>query len=331
MIKCVNWLLTRKCNLSCDYCRITRNNKNSPYPNIDYFLKNEMSTDFILKGLEYFKNHNPDCFHIFMGGEPILRSDFPDIINYCNKNNIFYTIISNNTDQIQDKTKRLFSKVEYVAGFTFSVDPIIYEKNNSSDRFRKSQQGLNNLMKYKNGIKDKVAEITVDNENLKYLIPLIEDLTPKNICSDITFMDIAKNKYYDFSNITDSSLLVQKSEKLLEIFDYIIKNNLNVHMKDILLPRIFNILPTNLNCEIQNNVHNLTIDSDGSPRLCLRIRGINVPKKNLFSYLNSDGKLSKMLINNIKIDKANYCRGCNWTCPLMSDLNNEMIHIKEKI
>jgi len=330
MIKCVNWILTRKCNLKCNYCGITKNYNNSPYPSIDYFLKNEMSLSFILKGLEWFKNHNPNCFHIFMGGEPILRGDLHFIINYCNNNNIHYTIISNNTDQIQDRVKRLFSNTEYIKGFTVSIDPIIYKKNDYSDRFIKSSQGLKNLLKYKNGISDCVAEITVDNENLKYLIPLIEDLTSKNICSDITFIDISKNKYYDFSNIKNSSLLVQKSDKLLEIFDYIIKNNLNIHMPEI-LPKIFNILPSNLDCDIQNDIHNITIDADGSVRLCLRIRGKETPKNKLFSYLNSDGELNKMLIENIKIDKKNYCKFCNWTCPLMSDLNNEMIHIKEKI
>jgi len=329
MIKAISWLLTRKCNLKCNYCGITRNNKNSPYPSLNYFLKNEMTTDFILKGLKYFKKHNKDIFHIFLGGEPILRSDLPTIINFCNNNNIHYTIISNNTDQIQDKVKKLFSSVEYIEGFSVSVDPIIYEKNNSSDRFLKSQQGLNNLMKYKNGIYDPVAEITVDSENLKYLMELSEDLTSKGICSDITFIDIVKNKYYDFSNITDPSILVQKSDKLLEIFDYIIKNNLNVHMPEI-LPKIFNILPANMDCKIQNNIHNLTIDSDGSVRLCLRIRGTETPKNNLFSYLNSDGELNKMLIENIKIDKSNYCQKCNWTCPLMSN-SNKMIHIKEKV
>lgn len=327
MIKCISWLLTRRCNLSCSYCKITKNYNNSPYPPINYFLKNEMTTDYIINLLERFKKHNKDIFHIFMGGEPLMREDISDIVNYCNENNIFYTIISNNTDKIQDKVKNLFSNTEYIKGFTTSVDPIIYEKNNSSDRFCKSSQGLKNLMKYKNGISDCVAEITVDNENIDYLIPLIENLTSKNICSDITFTDISKNKFYDFSNVLDHSLLVQKSDKLLEIFDYIIKNKLNVHMADKLLPRIFNILPSELNCNIQNNIHNITIDADGSIRLCLRIRGVETPKNNLFSYLDSNGKLNEMLIENIRLDKERHCKNCNWTCQIMSTLDDKMIHV----
>lgn len=337
MIKCVTWLLTRKCNLKCEYCGITRNK--SPYPDLNYFFKNEMSTDYIIRVLKWFKKYNPNCFHIFMGGEPLLRNDLPVIINYCNKNNIFYSIISNNTNEIQNRFKTLFSKVEYIAGFTFSVDPIIYQYNINSHRFNKSLQGFKNfntymtLIEYKNGIKDPVAEITVDNNNIDYLIPLIENLTLRKICSDITIIDISKNKYYDFSNITNSSLMVQKNDKLSNIFNYIIKNNLDVHMVDTLLPKILNILPSELDCQIQNNIHNLTIDADGLIRLCLRIRGTETPKK-FFDYIDLDGSLDNDLIKNIRIDKLKYCRKCNWTCPLMTLIdedNNEINHVKRRI
>jgi len=327
MIKCVNWILTRKCNLSCDYCKISKNYINSPYPSIDYFFKNEMSTDFIIKGLNKFKNYNPNCFHIFLGGEPLLRKDLPDIIDYCNKNNIFYTIISNNTDQIQNMVKKLFLSVKYVRGFTFSIDPMNKKDN---DSYKKGHQGYKNIMKYIDHIEDPVAEITIDKFNIGNTIPLVEELSSNGIVSDITFIDIAKTKYYDFSNITDDNILVNKNNDLLDLFEKLKK--LNVHMADILLPKIFDILPSNFNCNIQNNIHNITIDSDGSIRLCLRIRGIETPKNKLFDYLSNNDIIDD-LINNVKLDKLRYCCGCNWTCPIMTMTNdhNEMIHISKGV
>jgi MoaA/NifB/PqqE/SkfB family radical SAM enzyme len=291
-----------------------------------------MPTDFVLKGLEWFKSHNPFCFHIFYGGEPLLREDLPIIINYCNKNNIFYTIISNNTDEIQNMVKMLFSSVEYVAGFTISIDPVIYQNNRASHRFLKSKQGYKNLLTYINGIKDPIAEITVDNNNIDYLIPLIEDLTTKKINSDITVIDTAKNKYYDFADITDPSIMLNKNDKVLNYFKKIISTNLNVHMADILLLKIFDILPSELDCNIQNNIHNLTIDADGSIRLCLRIRGIETSKKNLFDYINQDNLLDDDLMKNINIDKLKYCQGCNWTCPIMTiiDTDNKINHLERR-
>jgi len=94
-IHIVNWLLTRRCNLHCDYCRIIRNYKTKPkeYPDIMYYVKNEIPTDMVLSGLEKLKKHNSQCFHIFYGGEPLLRKDLFEIINYCNNNKIYYTII----------------------------------------------------------------------------------------------------------------------------------------------------------------------------------------------------------------------------------------------
>lgn len=337
MIKAISWILTRKCNLKCDYCGISRNKKNSPYPNLEYFFKNEMSTEFVLKGLEWFKYHNPNCFHLFYGGEPLLRNDLPTIINYCNKNNIFYTIITNNCDQIKDRMKELFSKVDYVAGFTISIDPIIHQYDGTSHRFNKSVQGLTNLLTYMNTYRkmifDPVAEITVDNNNIDHLIPLIKNLTSRGINSDITVIDISKSEFYDFSNVSDTSYCLHKNNEIIEIFNKIISSNeFDVHMKEILLPKILEILPSELDCQVDKNIHNLTIDSDGSVRLCLRIRGIETPTKKLLDYIDSNGTIKEDLINNIRLDKSKYCQKCNWTCPLMTleEDNNEMNHIERR-
>ena len=114
-IHIVNWLLTRKCNLSCDYCAIVKDYENKPeeYPDIKHYYKNEMSTGYVLSSLDLFRQHNPDAFHIFYGGEPLLRIDLAEIINFCNLNKIHYTIISNNTKVVLPLFQKLFQKVEY--------------------------------------------------------------------------------------------------------------------------------------------------------------------------------------------------------------------------
>lgn len=319
MIQIVHWLLTRKCSLNCSYCGIIRNYKSSPYPKIKYFLENEIKYKEIIDGLNWFKDNNKDCFHLFYGGEPLLKENLPEIINYCNHNGIHYTIISNGIDQ--KRIKRFFSKVEYVKGFTCSIDPILMKnfgvRCNTLD---KSISGLKTLIEFKNGIKDRVAEITINNLNFQYLYPLVEKLTSEGICSDITAVDISKNKYYDFSNVTDKNLLVQKTDELINCFNQIIDNGLNVHLPEI-LPEILNTLPSNLDCNPSDRIKNLVVDSDGSVRLCLRIRGIETPKKKLHEYINNnlDG-----LLNNIKTDKKIMCSKCNWTCQLM--LDKQLIH-----
>ena len=324
-IHIVNWLLTRKCNLHCDYCRIVKNYQGQPeiYPPMKHYIENEMSAETIIEGLRRIKLHNPDAFHIWYGGEPLLRPDLDLIINYCNRHNIHYTIISNNTEKVQPLMKELFSKVDYIEGFTASIDPIIYQ-NKNNDIFKKSFLGFQKLKEYSSVIKDRVAEITVTNENLEYLELLVRDLTNEGINSDITFVDIAKNNYYDFSDVTDDSILVKKSPELRNIINDLIDGDYNIHMKKTLLPKIYDTLPSELDCGIENDFHNMTVDSDGSIRMCLRARGVATPNNyNLSNIIDENGKIEENITKIIVYDKKNYCKFCNWSCTLMSKMISE--------
>ncbi len=324
--------------MSCDYCAITKNYNSIPveYKKIEHYIKNEMTYEQVITGLSNIKDHNPNAFHIFYGGEPLLYKDLPKIIKYCNNMNIFYTIISNNTDMVQPMIKKLFDEVGSIQGFTSSVDPINILEN-KKDRIIKSIDGLKRLkdMQEKGIVKDVVAEITCMNNNLDELPGLIEELSNNGIYSDITFVDIAKSVYYDFSNVTDENILVKPSLKLAKYFiDFLNNPKVLIHMKDIILDKIFSILPSNMNCSIDKSLHNITIDADGSLRLCLRIRGTIVPKviniNNLFYHNGDIAKNTKQLYN---ADKQLYCKMCNHTCLLMSDYidstengMNELVH-----
>jgi len=334
-IHIVNWLLTRRCDLKCDYCRIVKNYSSKPkeYPDMKHYYDNEMSTEMIISGLKKLKIHNPNSFNIFYGGEPLIRSDLYKIINYCNENDIHYTIISNNSEVSQRKMKELITKVSSIEGFTASIDPIIYQ-NKTGDIFKKSMSGFLKLQEYSSIIKDVVAEITVTNENLPYLYSLVKDLTSKGINSDITFVDISKSPYYDFSNVEDESILVKKSPELRAIINSIIDEKLNVHMRDTLLPKIYETLPSEYDCKLDENFHNLCIDADGSVRLCLRIRGIATPSNfHIDNILDEDGILNEYLKDSVSYDKRNYCIKCNHSCYMMSEMisneeenSNNLIH-----
>jgi len=325
MIHICNWLLTRRCNLKCSYCALVRNYNNKPpeYPNINYYFKNEMTTEYVIECMRRLKIHNPNMFHILYGGEPLLRDDLPDIINYMNKEEINYTIITNNTDEVQPRLERLIKNTKYIQGLSASVDPLVNTDEPRGDRYKKCIAGFNNLLKYKGKIRDLVAEMTVDVNNVDYMYDLVYTLHENGINTDITFIDISESIYYDFSNVNKRSSLVKPSWNLKNQLQRIIDEKLDVHMAEELLPRIFNILPANLDCGIEKNVHNITVDADGTLRLCLRIRGIETSRLKLTNYISEFGEIKSMLKYNISKDKDKYCEGCNHTCQLMSMILQE--------
>ena len=322
-IRIANWLLTRKCNLICSYCAITKNYLNMPpeYPKMKHYIKNEMSTQYVINGLKNLKLHNPDCFHILYGGEPLLRPDLPEIINYCNKEDIHYTVITNNSDEVQPMIEILLDKTDYISGLTSSVDPIIFSDQDSDDIMKKSLSGFERLSKYKGIINDLVAEITISKSNIKYLYPLVKRLSENGISSSITFIDVSKSQYYDFSNVYDRKVLVKDHQELEDQLGMIFNEKLDVHMGTDLIEETLAILPSNLNCDLDENFHNVTIDADGSIRLCLRIRGVYTPQNiKLNELILRDGRLNSKVKNLIRLDKNLYCKRCNWTCVLMSSM-----------
>jgi len=320
-IQIVNWILTRRCNLRCDYCRLVRDYKTKPgiYPNMRYYHEHEMSTESVIYGLEKLKEHNPDCFMIFYGGEPTLREDLYEIVNYCNNENIAYTVISNNIDE--KKTEELLSKVDYLQGYTASVDPIIFIEGANSDVARKSLQGLQKLTQLKEKIHDVVAEITVTNDNYQFLYPLVKELTNRGINSDITFIDISKSEYYDFSNIEDEKLLVNKSNELKDILDKIIDEKLNVHMRDTLLSMTYDYLPSEYDCKLDKDFHTMCVDADGCLRLCLRLRAEYLALNfTILNVLDHNAEINKNLKKSLVADKKKYCKLCNHTCYMMGEM-----------
>jgi len=328
-IRIVNWLLTRRCNLKCDYCAIVRdyNLKPGSYLPLSHYIKNEMSTEFVLEGLKKLKDHNPNVFNIFYGGEPLLRKDLPEIINYCNENKIFYTIITNNTPEIQPLIKNLFDKTDYVEGFTSSVDPIFNEVGIKEDRIKKSIEGLQRLkeIQVRGDVKDVVAEITVMNQNKHLLHQLVSELSQNEIYSDITFVDIAKTNYYDFSNVHSLDQLVNPTFELAcTLKDLMEDDSLLIHMKDLLIPKMFDTLPSDYRCNIEKSLHNITVDADGTLRLCLRIRGTIVPKVLTLLNLFNGEEIDSSVLSSYKYDKRRLCLGCNHSCLMMSQHIDEL-------
>lgn len=326
-IQIANILLTRRCNLRCDYCYLVQDYLGKPkeYPDMKYYRDNEKTALEWIEAFDLMYQNNPDIFFILYGGEPFLYPGLAEIIKHFKDYSYNHTIISNNTPVIQPKIMDLYNKVGKLPGFTASIDPelcLYLEKQGTrdDDAIRKTIAGFTNLriLKDKGIAQDVVAEITCSSSNLQYLYKTVEILSSYGIYSSITTLDIQKSSYYDFSAIRDSSLCVNPDLKTRVVFDQILSNpKLLVHMPQ-LLNSLFDVLPFNMKCDIHKDIHNVSIDSDLTFRLCLRCKGIEVAKIPVVKGILPNGNISQILIDAFKVDYNKLCLGCNHTCLLMS-------------
>jgi hypothetical protein len=287
-------------------------------------MKHELPANEVIKLLDKFRIYNPNLFHIFYGGEPFLRKDLSDIIKFCNEQDILYTIISNSTRELHPVIFDVMEKAGGFRGYSASIDPTVLMEPTSKISQLKSGAGFGFLLKMKKYVDDVVAEVTMTKYNMRYTYNLIRMLSGVGIYSSLTAIDINKNFMYDFSAYSADSKLIKHSPSLNKLYDKLMSNdNLLIHMKEEILPTLFKHIDSTYDCELEKSVHNITIDSNGSLRTCLRIGGGMTIHSINYKTLFKSGELNKnrlesWLQKRISMEKRAYCKGCNHTCMMMS-------------
>lgn len=80
----VNWAITGRCNLRCIHC----------YGGYGVVQKDELSTDIVKNTIDELKKMGTKRINI-EGGEPLLREDIKEIIDYVHKKNIEISVCTN--------------------------------------------------------------------------------------------------------------------------------------------------------------------------------------------------------------------------------------------
>jgi len=326
----VNWLLTRKCNLHCSYCSIVK--KSDVYP--DSPFQQDVDIEKAKVFIRNLKKHNPDSFHMFLGGEPTMYPHLEELINFCNQEKVLYTIITNMTYKSYSILANLLDKVQYLNGLTFTIDPVLWDDNfdKSDDRYKKSLSAYERFMTFRENekIKEFVCLVGVDANNIKYLHKICEDLSSKGVWIDLITLETKLNDYYDFASPMDYNLLPGLNKEdikiLQEVYFKAQKGDYLVLAHEMIRRRMIPSLPQHYNCKIENSFDTITIDSDNKFRLCLRIRGTKTPEIDITDILDNNGHLTikfRDLLSYLKEDKKNYCYGCMWTCPMFGELIND--------
>jgi organic radical activating enzyme len=334
-IERVHTFITRKCNLNCEYCRIALSRFDSylfrpapDYKNEIYYKNNEVDFDYWIRFFDRLYKHNPECEVYITGGEPFIEIDnLIKIVKHLNNLGTDYTICTSAQLEVQKNIHKLFKEVETVNSIMFSIDPYpphtfenisktLNKIDINDDEKYKSYMGYKTALdiKDKYNIKTLKAEIVCDIKTIQNLENTIKRLSENNICSYIVLMDKESNQYYDYSNVMITQEMVKPNIVTLSLFERLSKSEYNIYRKDDLSKLyIKEVIQNGIDCKLESKLKNISVDSDGTLRLCTRIKGVLAQKYKAIQIFDADGDLSKEfedIYRELIGDKQMNCRGC---------------------
>ena len=152
----VSLALTNRCNLNCKYCSVNPCRKD-----YDKDLTTQEWSDFIdymvkVKVLKVY----------LTGGEPFVREDIYDIIEYLMARPLWIDGINTNGTLIDEAGARRLGAYKKKIKFSVSLDgssPDIHDEVRGTGTFNKTVEGIRNLIKYNNHV---VTYTTITKHNM---------------------------------------------------------------------------------------------------------------------------------------------------------------------
>ncbi len=199
----VLWQITNVCNYDCSYCIFASGPQK---------IKGELNTEEVIKGINDLKNKG--FTHIkFTGGEPFVRKDMTDILEYAANAGVIVDVSTNASLITEEKAKRLAQ-----AGLNMvhvSVDGHVKEIHDyvrGEGTFERTIQGLQNLVA--EGIYVRVGTV-IFKQNDSYLRNVV-DLCVQQRVNEVIFsiMEPAGRIQGDYSSVTQKS-----AKELADVID----------------------------------------------------------------------------------------------------------------
>ncbi|MGE8205847.1 radical SAM/SPASM domain-containing protein [Heyndrickxia sp. NPDC080065] len=269
----VKWDITQRCNLSCSHCTAVETyGEMTPI-----FKEPELEFEEIKKIIDDFAINGVKAIH-FLGGEPLIRKDFFDILEYCAKKEIRFGINTNGGYFGMKQIDRLSKISDYIADITFSIDGGDEETNDlvrSRGSFKGVVRGLQNVLNSPLGL----LPGNPVNTNTCLTKPLV-----KNIDKLLNLFDTMPNlKRMTFTTLeieggakeTQNKLEVDDPKELIDVLEKIVawaskRPHLTISVPGA--PKVLNYLNKkyNMNFPIQEN---------------------NCPAGSVLSYVDARGKM----------------------------------------
>jgi radical SAM protein with 4Fe4S-binding SPASM domain len=295
------WLeITSRCNLRCVHCYAGNEiNKRDALTTNDWQKIISDARDLGCKSLQ------------FIGGEPFLRDDIFDLINFAKrKKYLSIGIFTNATLLDKAKIKLLSDLKAYLKISLYSHDPVIHDRiTKVNGSFSKTLNAIKIAAKYNVDIQIATIIMRQNQNSIERFRKLLKNINVEYRIPDVirpTGRGVNKKLVPTNKNVKEMQILKKPN--------FIAKNSFYAHS------RIWN------NCWYGK----LAIMNSGSVIPCIFARNQiigNIQNKNLFQILNSR-KLYKLW--RITKDKVDFCRSCEYryACkdcrPLSHDTYNDL-------
>ncbi|MDF2566712.1 MAG: putative heme d1 biosynthesis radical protein NirJ1 [Oscillospiraceae bacterium] len=211
----VAWNISRTCNLNCIHCYSSSENKK---------YTDELTTEeakAFIKDLADFKVP----VLLFSGGEPLMRPDFFELVEYCKECGVRVTVSTNGTLITKDVARRLKEiGVGYVGISLDGLEEVNDEFRGRKGAFQKALEGIRNCVEagQKVGLRFTINKHNVDE------LPKIFDLLEKENVDRVCFYHLVYSGRG--SEMVKEDITHEQSRKVLE---YIIEKVLYFHEKGL--------------------------------------------------------------------------------------------------
>lgn len=167
--------VTFRCNLTCQMCPLANWKNNNDNTKQLQSLKDELTTGEIKSFVDELKKLGTKGIMI-TGGEPFLRNDMLEILDYIKKKQIYCTIISNGTLINDDMAREIAQIGNEVISFSLDGPKEVHNQiRGCGDSFTKIYNTIEKIQSYKNGkLNPKInLNFTISALNQNYITEIV--------------------------------------------------------------------------------------------------------------------------------------------------------------
>jgi len=286
--------------MHCDYCSIRKTNLQQP----------ELTAQEWKKAFAILKDLGCE-FNLILGNETMMADDLPAIIKYLYEQKISYALYSTSPTELYNKLKE--SLIE--AGLKNLSSGFDSLKRDDSIGI-KSKRGLEGMIEMKKRIPglDTQGTITLSKINLDEVVDLLKTLTANGIWGAVNSIHWDADGEYDFFPPKEhlKDFIIDDKEKFLALCRKLKELTANGEIMIQNPPEYFDALAKHgldmsWHC---TQPYIITVDADGSLRLCGYRRGKGVTKFSIFD-LADEKKFEKY--KEVWKEESQECPGCFWS------------------